>query len=50
MSDFEELLNRLYYKEKNYDSAKELYRKAKLRDHNIKVKIIITMYYLLLLI
>ena len=37
MSDFEELLNTLYYKEKNYDSAKELYRKAKLRDKNIKL-------------
>ena len=37
MSDFNKLLDRLYYKEKNYDSAKELYRKAKLRDKNIKL-------------
>ncbi len=35
MSDFDKLLDRLYYKEKNYDSIKELYRKAKQQDNNI---------------
>lgn len=37
MGIVEELLNTIYYKEKNYDSAKELYRKARLRDKNIKL-------------
>ncbi len=38
MSDFNDVLDRLYYKEKNYDSIKELYRKAKLRDKSITLE------------
>ena len=38
MSDFNDVLDRIYYKEKNYDSIKELYRKAKLRDKNITLE------------
>jgi hypothetical protein len=35
MGKIEDLLNQVYYVNKNYDSAKELYRKAKLLDNTI---------------